>query len=79
MPLPPERAFAPIQRIGGREGWYYADPLWRLRGLLDLPFGGAGTRRGRRDPVHLLAGDTVDFWRVEAIEPDRPAAPRRRR
>ena len=71
VPLPPEAAFAPIQRIGGREGWYYGDVLWRLRGLLDLPFGGAGTRRGRRDPVHLLPGDTVDFWRVEAIEPDR--------
>ncbi len=69
MPLPAEEAFAPIQRIGGREGWYYGD-LRRLRGLLDLPFGGAGTRRGRRDPVHLLPGDTVDFWRVEAIEPD---------
>jgi uncharacterized protein YbjT (DUF2867 family) len=71
VPLPPEEAFAPIQRIGGREGWYYGNLLWRLRGLLDLPFGGAGTRRGRRDPVHLLPGDTVDFWRVEAIEPDR--------
>lgn len=71
VPLPPEEAFAPIQRIGGREGWYYGNALWRLRGLLDLPFGGAGTRRGRRDPVHLLPGDTVDFWRVEAIEPDR--------
>ena len=71
VPLSPEDAFAPIQRIGGRQGWYYGNALWRLRGLLDLPFGGAGTRRGRRDPVHLLPGDTVDFWRVEAIEKDR--------
>jgi uncharacterized protein YbjT (DUF2867 family)/uncharacterized protein YndB with AHSA1/START domain len=66
----PERAFAPIRRIGGRQGWYYADALWRLRGLLDLPFGGAGARRGRRDPDDLLPGDTVDFWRVEEVEPD---------
>src|SRR5271157_1625933 len=29
----------------------------------------AGLRRGRRDPRHLLAGDALDFWRVEAIEP----------
>lgn len=71
VPLSPAEAFAPIQRIGGERGWYYGDLLWRLRGLLDLPFGGAGTRRGRRDPVRLLAGDTVDFWRVEAIEEDR--------
>jgi uncharacterized protein YbjT (DUF2867 family) len=71
VPVPPETAFAPIMRIGGDRGWYYGDPLWRLRGLLDLPFGGAGTRRGRRDPERLAVGDTVDFWRVEAVEPDR--------
>jgi uncharacterized protein YbjT (DUF2867 family) len=71
VPVPPEVAFGPVQRIGGRQGWYYVNILWRLRGLVDLPFGGAGTRRGRRDPVHLLPGDTVDFWRVEAIESDR--------
>jgi hypothetical protein len=67
----PERTFAAVERIGGRNGWYHADALWRLRGLLDLPFGGAGTRRGRRDPERLLPGDTVDFWRVETIEPGR--------
>ena len=71
VPLSPEAAFAPIMRIGGRQGWYYATPLWRLRGFLDLPFGGAGTRRGRRDPDHLLPGDTVDFWRVEEVIPNR--------
>ena len=71
VPVPPAAAFAPIRRIGGSQGWYYADPLWRLRGLLDLPFGGAGARRGRRHPDRLRRGDTVDFWRVEAIEPDR--------
>lgn len=71
VPVPPEIAFVPIEGIGGHRGWYYGNALWRLRGLLDLPFGGAGTRRGRRDPDHLLPGDTVDFWRVEAVEPGR--------
>lgn len=71
VPVSPHRAFAPIQRIGGEQGWYHADWMWELRGLLDLPFGGAGTRRGRRDPEHLAVGETLDFWRVEAIEPDR--------
>jgi hypothetical protein len=28
-------------------------------------------RRGRRDPVRLAVGDTLDFWRVEAFEKDR--------
>ncbi len=65
----PGAAFEPIRRIGGRTGWYYGDGLWRIRGLLDLVVGGVGMRRGRRDPVELAPGDTVDFWRVEAIEP----------
>jgi len=42
-----------------------------LRGWLDLLVGGVGMRRGRRDPVHLRVGDTLDCWRVEAIEPGR--------
>ena len=67
----PRTAFAPIQRIGGETGWYKGALLWRLRGLLDVLVGGPGLRRGRRDPVGLRVGDTLDFWRVEAFEPDR--------
>jgi hypothetical protein len=66
-----EAAFAPIRRIGGRTGWYFGNWLWRIRGFLDLLVGGVGMRRGRRDPVHLRPGDALDFWRVEAFEPDR--------
>ena len=65
---PAEAAFAPIQRIGGRTGWYCGNWLWRLRGLLDLAVGGVGLRRGRRDAADLRIGDVVDFWRVEAFE-----------
>jgi uncharacterized protein YbjT (DUF2867 family) len=68
---PAERAFSPIRRIGGRTGYYYGDSLWRLRGFLDLLVGGAGLRRGRRDPEALRPGATLDFWRVEAYEPGR--------
>ena len=67
----PEDAFTPVLRIGGDTGWYYANWLWRLRGLLDRLFGGSGLRRGRRDPDSLRVGDTVDFWRVETVEPNR--------
>lgn len=68
---PPTKAFRAVQRIGGDTGWYYADWLWRLRGFLDLLVGGAGLRRGRRHPLWLAPGDTVDCWRVEAFEPGR--------
>jgi uncharacterized protein YbjT (DUF2867 family) len=66
----PAQAFEPIRRIGGQTGWYYGDWLWRIRGFLDLLAGGVGLRRGRRDPKWLHPGETLDFWRVEAFEPD---------
>ena len=58
-----------IEGIGGETGWYSFPAAWAVRGLLDRLAGGVGLRRGRRDPRHLLAGDAVDFWRVEAITP----------
>jgi hypothetical protein len=67
----PETAFRPIAQIGGQAGWYYGNHLWRVRGLIDLAVGGPGLRRGRRDPDTVRVGDTLDFWRVEAIEPGR--------
>ena len=67
---PPAKAFEHIRRIGGKTGWYYADRLWRLRGVLDSLVGGVGLR-GRRDHDQLAVGDFVDCWRVEAFEPDR--------
>ncbi len=66
----PDQAFGPIARIGGRTGWYYGNGWWWLRGLIDLAAGGPGLRRGRRDPTALAAGDTVDCWRVESVEPN---------
>ena len=69
--VPPAAAFAPVRRIGGTTGWYYANWLWRLRGFLDLLAGGIGMRRGRPDPERLHVGDPIDWWRVEALEPDR--------
>jgi uncharacterized protein YbjT (DUF2867 family) len=66
-----ETLWSVIEGIGGDRGWYRTTPVWRLRGLADRLVGGVGTRRGRRDPDRLRVGDRVDWWRVEAREPDR--------
>jgi hypothetical protein len=68
---PPEVVFKHIERIGGDNGWYAYNWLWRLRGFLDLLQGGVGLRRGRPSPTTLRVGDTVDSFRVESIEPNR--------
>jgi len=68
---PPPRVFDVCRRIGGAEGWLYAQPLWEVRGLLDRALGGVGLQRGRRSAEDLRVGDAIDFWRVEALEPDR--------
>jgi len=68
---PPEVVFRCIERLGGDHGWYACNWLWQLRGLIDLLQGGPGMRRGRPSSMKLRVGDTVDSFRVEAIEPNR--------
>jgi len=60
-----------IEGIGGDNGWYSFPLAWAVRGRLDRLFGGVGLRRGRRDAARLRVGDSLDFWRVEEIEPGR--------
>ncbi|WP_442802537.1 SDR family oxidoreductase [Streptomyces sp. CB01635] len=58
-----------IEGIGGDNGWYSFPLAWAVRGWLDRFMGGVGLRRGRRDAERLRVGDSLDFWRVEEIEP----------
>ncbi|MFE9622787.1 SDR family oxidoreductase [Streptomyces sp. NPDC006527] len=60
-----------IEGIGGDNGWYSFPLAWAVRGWLDRLVGGVGLRRGRRDAARLRVGDSLDFWRVEEIEPGR--------
>ena len=53
-----------IWSIGGKNGWYSFNGLWRIRGYVDKLFGGVGLRRGRTHDDYLEAGDPLDFWRV---------------
>ena len=64
----PEAVFDVLMRLGGKQGWFRYNRLWRLRGLLDRLVGGPGTRRGRRDPARLSWGEALDFWRVVEIK-----------
>ncbi len=59
-----EDAIAKIWGIGGTNGWYYANFLWKIRGYMDKLVGGVGLRRGRTSPTSLSSGDALDFWRV---------------
>ncbi|MFF7446312.1 MULTISPECIES: DUF2867 domain-containing protein [unclassified Streptomyces] len=68
---PREALWRVIEGIGGENGWYSFPLAWAARGLLDRLVGGVGLRRGRRDATRLRVGDSLDFWRVEEIEPGR--------
>lgn len=63
-----ERVFSVVAEIGGSNGWFYGNLLWRIRGLLDRLLGGIGMSRGRSRAQGLQAGDVIDFWRVEHVE-----------
>ncbi|MBN1848000.1 MAG: SDR family oxidoreductase [Deltaproteobacteria bacterium] len=65
----PENVWPVISQIGGKNGWYYGDFLWRVRGWMDSIAGGVGLRRGRRHPEELCVGDALDFWRVLYVAP----------
>jgi hypothetical protein len=63
--------FRSVIKVGGREGWFHSNFLWRIRGAFDRLLMGVGTSRGRRSEVTLRVNDVIDFWRVEAIEKSR--------
>ncbi len=64
----PEDVFKVICCIGGANGYFHADWLWRLRGLLDSMIGGVGMGRDTRCKPEPAVGDQIDWWRVERIE-----------
>ncbi len=59
--------FSAVCRVGGKEGWFHNNWMWRLRGMLDGMLGGVGIARGRRSSAGLRINDVIDFWRVEDL------------
>lgn len=63
-----------VWSLGGAYGWPTMNWAWRIRGWMDRLVGGFGTRRGRRHPTDLRAGDALDFWRVVMADKDPDSA-----
>jgi uncharacterized protein YbjT (DUF2867 family) len=68
---PAERLFRSMCRIGGKDGWFHYNWMWRMRGMVDRLLMGVGTSRGRRHLGPLAVHDVVDFWRVEDVVENR--------
>lgn len=64
----PKKVFETFCAVGGDNGWFGYDSLWKMRGFIDKIFGGYGLSRGRRDPKTLRISDSVDFWKVVDVE-----------
>lgn len=70
--IPPQNVYRSFCMIGGEYGWFGYNWLWKIRGVIDKLFGGAGINRGRRDSHDLRIGDSVDFWKVvDLVENER--------
>lgn len=63
--------FKSICKIGGKNGWFHSNWMWRTRGAIDRIMMGVGTSRGRRSDIELRINDVIDFWRVENIQPNK--------
>lgn len=64
-----EDVFQSACAVGGPNGWFRYNFLWRIRGIMDKFVGGYGLNRGRRLNQELRVGDALDFWKVVDIKP----------
>lgn len=69
--LSPKDLYETFCTIGGDKGWFGYDFLWHIRGFIDKLFGGYGLSRGRRDPLNVRIGDSIDFWKVVDLQEDK--------
>ncbi|MBC3192631.1 DUF2867 domain-containing protein [Pseudonocardia sp. C8] len=68
---PAHAVWSVIGTLGGEHGWYTVPGVSTLAGFLDVLAGGPG-RLPRRHPAgrpRLVAGEPLDGWVVEAVEP----------
>lgn len=59
-----------INRIGGKERYFFGNILWDIRAWLDRLVGHK-LAKGRTDKPFLAVGDAVDSWKVIIVEPEK--------
>lgn len=62
-----------INSIGGAKGYFFANILWKIRGMLDLLVGHR-LAKGRPKRRWLRCGDKIDSWKVIRVEDKRELA-----
>lgn len=65
----PDSVWKIMTRIGGDNRYFYLNILWTIREWIDWLVGGHGRTHFRRDPETFELGDTIDSWKVIAMEP----------
>ncbi|WP_034456422.1 SDR family oxidoreductase [Buttiauxella noackiae] len=59
-----------VNQIGGKEGYFFGNILWKTRGYMDLLVGHR-LAKGRPEREMLEVGDLVDSWKVIIVEPQK--------
>jgi hypothetical protein len=59
-----------VNQIGGKEGYFFGNALWKIRGAMDLLVGHR-LAKGRPSRDLLQTGDAVDSWKVIIVEPEK--------
>ena len=59
-----------VNRLGGREGYFFGNILWKTRAAMDLLVGHK-LAKGRPAHARLKTGDSVDSWKVIIVEPEK--------
>ena len=62
--IDPESTFTALWKIGGSQGWYYANFLWKIRGYLDQLAGGVGFEEDAPILIKFMLEMLLIFWRV---------------
>ena len=59
-----------VNRLGGKEGYFFGNVLWKTRAAMDLLVGHRLAKGRPANPL-LQPGDMVDSWKVIIVEPEK--------